>query len=151
MTTFTTRETIRDRLKALYDATNDFEAVYSGIPKWSDMAGQSPVLTVISDGTQTTFQGLNKNPREHFFVLTTWVLYSIESDSWTYAQAEDLLDTLEASVLQVIRDNAAGSTVGDLIEPTAGASQIDRIVIEQNYRYITESRRIRVYLATGVV
>lgn len=150
-TTFTTRKTIRDRLKALFDADGSWDTVYSGMPPIDDIAGQSVICTIVSDGTQTTFESLNHNRRNHQFIVTNWVLYQVTSDSWTYDKAEDKIDELELKTAQLIRNNAAGSTVADLLQFSPAYSQVRRITVNQNYSYAVESYTVIATLATGAL
>lgn len=150
MTTFTTRKTIRDDIAGLFTATGSWSNVYSGMPAYSAIAGDSPVMTIITDGTGTTFNSLNHNPRVHNFLVTNWILYTRTDDSWSYTDAEDKLDALELVVAQTIRDNAAGSGVADLLQFSGTASVIDRIVI-QNTRYLRETFTVVATLATGAL
>lgn len=151
MTTFTSRKTIRDDIAGLITTNGSWQNVYSGMPNFSDdIAGRSPLCTVLSSSTATEFAGENVNPRTHSFLVTNWVVYSVDRDSWTYNDAEDLLDTLEFTLAQVIRDNAAGSGVADSLEFDGLPSTIDRTEI-QNVRYIRETFTVIARLATGAL
>lgn len=153
MTTFVSRENIRDRLKTLYDAVDSWNSVYSGMPKWTDVAGESPILTIISDGSLPEFKGQNTNQLTHFYLLTNWVLYRYDdgTDTYTYDEAEDRLDALYTDLLQTIRDNAAGSTVASLIEPLAQKSEIRYVPVNNSHTYAVESMPVKVYLPTGTL
>ena len=151
MTTFQSRKAIRDYIAGLVVTDDSWSNAYSGMPDFSVIAGQSPICTVLSDGTSTEFAGMFNNPREHRFIVTTWVLYRRNADGWTYDEAEDKLDELEATFAQIIRDNASGGAVCDLLQFDSASSQIDRMRTETGDIYITESRVVIATLNNGAV
>lgn len=98
------RETVRDALETLLEAAlvgsgKPVQATYNHRP--ADFGGQSPVVTVSSDGSRRrrmTFQG----GKATFFVrVDLFVLYS-DLATWTPANTEDALDLIEAAVAGVL-------------------------------------------------
>ena len=150
MTTFTSRKLVRDKIASLF-AANSIWTVYSGFPGFSELAGQSPLCTVVSGGTSSQFEGKNKNPRIHRFTVTNWVLYSQTVDGWTYAMAEDLLDELEVIGAQIIRDNTQVAGFFDYLRFEPGFSDISRVPLDNGDQYVIESRVVVATLSSGAV
>lgn len=98
----TSRETVRDALKALLEA----QLVGVGLPvktvtssKNKSLDGQTPLVAVLSGGTERerlTFEG---DKPTFYLEVQVWVLQ--EGDGWTNAQAEDALDEIEALIANV--------------------------------------------------
>jgi hypothetical protein len=143
MTTFSSRELVRDELVVLFVANGSWQEVYGYFPSVSEMEGKTPILIIRSRGTEQDMAGLDTNPAVYRFLLSSWVLAYSESDSWTSANAEDKLDELDKTVRQIIRDNAGSLTNGDVIRFEAGQSQVDDMIIE-GLPYIVETRAILV-------
>ncbi|MEO0595069.1 MAG: hypothetical protein AAF126_03065 [Chloroflexota bacterium] len=154
MTTFTSRKPVRDKLAQLHRDSGAWSNVYSGMPNFKKIAGDSPICFVLSGGTDTKFENANTNPREHDFVITTMVLYAVRTtieDGWTYIDAEDLLDSLEQKSAQIIRDNADGAGVASLFR-FEGASEIRRgEIINRNFNYTVEMRTVTARLNRGAL
>lgn len=154
VTTFTSRKLIRDAIKTLFDADGSWQAVYSGMPNYKVWSGNSPVCTILSNGTSTAFEGQDTNPRQHDFTITNWVLYRVLDNngavSWESDDAEDLLDALEMKSAQIIRNNAAGASVADRLQFADGKSQVNRAQVEGNV-YITETRIVTATLNRGAI
>lgn len=150
MTTFQSRELVRDELAALFVANGSWQAAYGYFPSVDAIKGKTPILIIRSRGTSQDMAGLNTNPATYRFLLSSWVLAYSAVDSWTSSNAEDLLDTLDMKLRQVIRDNAGSLTNGDLIRFEQGTSQVDDVMIE-NLPYIVETRAILVDLIKGSV
>ena len=152
MTTFQTRELIRDDLVTLFTANGSWQSVYGYFPGTNEMKGKTPVLVIRSRGTSQDMAGAVTNPTAYRFVLSSFVLaYSENSaDNWTSDDAEDKLDELDKVLRQVIRDNAGGGSYADRFEFEPGYSQVDDIIIE-GLPYIVESRGIIARLVRGAV
>jgi len=148
MTTFQSREAVRDELVALFVADGSWEAVYGYYPGHSVISGKTPVLTILSAGTQQQMTGQHTNPSSYRFIISSFMLQS-DGASWTPANAEDSLDTLDMKVRQIVRDNA-GLTNGDIIRFGNGYSQVDYRILE-SLPYQIESRDIFVDLNKGSV
>lgn len=151
MTTFTSRKVVRDAIAGLFVANDSWSFVYSGMPEYSKLAGQSPLCTVISTGTNTEMQGKDKSPRKYRITITNWVLYSLTDDGWTYAMAEDLLDELEMVGAQIIRDNTQLAGVFDLLDFEPGFTDIRRVPIDNSNQYAVESRVVVATLSSGAL
>jgi hypothetical protein len=113
------RETVRDALSDLLHTT----LVGSGKPAQNqygypiaDFAGQSPIVVVSSAGASRDQQTLSTRRKSFFFFnIIVFVLYADPASSWTEADAEDALDTIEAAIDQTIAANLTnGTTWADL-------------------------------------
>lgn len=104
MTTLTSRKTVRAQLKSvlktgietIFDIDGWTLAAYESEPK--DFGGQSPVLTVNSDGTMTVFVDY---ARELHRFWVGWYWKRDDPDT-----AEDMLDDLSQAVRQTLIDHA---------------------------------------------
>lgn len=107
MTTFVTRETTRDALTALFTATNKWQKVFGYIPTEDNINGQSPILIIISDGTNQEMSMLETNKSIYYFSCSTWVRMSDTELGGTFghANAEDTLDSLDKEFRQTIRNS----------------------------------------------
>jgi hypothetical protein len=148
MTTFQSRELVRDELVALFVSDGSWQDVYGYYPAVSEIKGRSPVLIVRSAGTQQSMAGLHTNPASYSFLLTTWVLAYSEDGNWTSADAEDKLDDLDRVLRQVIRDNAMGGTYATQYRFDGGFSNRDDLILE-GVPYIVETRTIFADLPRG--
>lgn len=148
MTTFQTRELVRDELVTLFTANGSWQAVYGYAPSVDEIAGQSPILVIRSRGTQTTMAGVLTNPTQYRFSLTNMVI--ADKVAQTSASAEDQLDTLDRVMRQVIRDNAGGGTYADNFLFEGGFSEVQDMIIG-GQAYIVERRFIIASLANGAV
>lgn len=112
MTTYTSRETVRDALVTLFTADGTWQSVLGYEPKTLD--GLSPVLTIISAGTDYDELSGGVNPTEFRFRARSYILVEDQNapSSWGPAQAEDKLDELEKIAREIIRDNAPTGSYG---------------------------------------
>lgn len=141
----TSRETLRDALAALLEAG----LVGTGLPvktvagsKQTTLTGNSPLVCVLPRGstrTPMTFQG---NRLAADLLVTVFVLQS-ETD-WTYAQAINALDDIEARIAQIYEDNRNGDD-WEVLE-YAAATKIVEVAIE-GIPYYMETIPTRVSLA----
>lgn len=154
MTTFTSRETIRDAVYTLFSgyAPATFKAVYNNWPDVGQAKGQSPILMITSSGTGQGMANLNTNPTEFRLMLTVLVKTHDDSDSsFTRATAMDKIDTLDALVRQVIRDAISGLNPNwDNIAFEGGLTTVENIIFE-GLPYMVEAHPIRVYLRNGAI
>jgi len=150
MTTFQSREAVRDELGTLFTADGSWQEVYNHFPSVDEIKGKTPVLIIRSRGTQQDMANLNTNPATYRLLLSSWVLAYSSSDGWTSANAEDKLDELDKVLRQVIRDNAGGGSNADLYRFEPGMSQVDDVIIE-GIPYIVETRAILVDLVNGAI
>lgn len=152
MTTFTSRETIRDAIHALFSgyAPATFKAVYKNWPNVGEAKAQSPVLMITSSGTGREMKGLNTNPTKFRILITVLVKSSDPSDaSFTRATAMDKIDTLDALVAQTIRDNA-GNGNWSAINFEEGLTTVENIIFE-GLPYMVETHPVLVYLPRGAI
>lgn len=126
------RETARDKLATLATAAlvpGTLTAVIGYQP--TNLNGQSPVLAVVSGGSARTRQHLGSNAHHLwvFFSLATYVLYAETSDgTWTRALAEDQLDSIEASIADLVIANKSVLGYWDELE-YAAQSIVDQAVV----------------------
>lgn len=150
MTTFQTREAVRDELVSLFQTNGSWQVVYGHFPSVAETEGKTPILVIRSRGTSQVFAGEHTNPAQYRFLISSFVLAYSEDDSWTSANAEDKLDELDKVVRQVIRDNAGGGTYADNFLFEEGFSDVSDIVIE-GLPYIVETRVLVATLSRGAV
>lgn len=117
------RETVRDALVTLLASglTGIAQQVVGN--RISDPQGQTPVVAVLSSGSERprlTFQGTGAV----FHLLIQSLVLAEDATGYTEADAEDKLDLLEASIAQVINDNAR-TTTWDYIELTGRTDVAD--------------------------
>lgn len=150
MTTFTSREAVRDALAALFVANGSWQAVYNYFPSAKVISQLSPVLIIRSRGTAQRFAMLETNPASYQFVITSYVVAGSETDATiTSAIAEDELDTLDAAIRQIIRDNTQAATYNNLYFDE-GFSEVSDVLIV-NIPYIMESYTVIADLARGAI
>lgn len=150
VTTFTSRELVRDELKALFVANASWAQVFSNGAALRDFLGQSPLLMIRSRGTSQVFATLDTNPATYRFLISSWVLAYRASDNWDNTEAEDKLDELDKTVRQIIRNNAGSMTYANVLSFEEGPSQVDDIIIE-GLGYIVETRAVLAYLPRGAI
>lgn len=104
------RETMRDALAALLNTAltvsgNSVETVYGY--KVSDFDKASPVVVVVSDGSDRDLQSMGtlKFDTTFHFVLFVFVADSSAGDSWTDQNVDDRLDLIEKDIADVVADN----------------------------------------------
>lgn len=142
----TSREVCRDALVALLEPA----LVGAGLPcktvsgsKQTSLEGITPLVTVLSAGTNRvpfTYEG----NRPYFdYSIVVWVLQAVEG-SWTLAQAEDALDTIEAIIAGVLEANlrTAQWTEIDYSDPSRVAD-----VAVAGVPYYVEAISVRAMLA----
>lgn len=102
----TSRETARDALVTLLTAA----LIGEGLPvqtvsgsKVTSLEGINPLVAVLSRGSARTPLTTTGDQARFLFTLQSWVLQS--SGDWTYANAEDALDSIEALIAGVCEDN----------------------------------------------
>jgi len=112
----TSREAVRDSLRTLLETS----LVGAGLPvktvmgsKASSLEGITPLITVLSDGTERKRMTFGDDRPLFYLILTTYVQQ--EEGAWTNAMAIDALDCIEASIAQVFEDNRCG-TAWDALE-----------------------------------
>lgn len=150
VTTFTSRELVRDELAALFVANGSWQNVYHQGASLNSFSGKSPILIIRSRGTAQEFANLENNPTSYRFLLSSWVLAYRASDSWDNTEAEDKLDELDKVVRQVIRNNAGSMTTANILYFEEGMSQVDDVIIE-GLGYIVETRAVIAHLSRGAI
>lgn len=156
MTTFTTRELVRDALVSLFTANatgaGQFQAIYGYFPSVNEILQASPLLIIRARGTAQEFKVQETNPTSYRILFTTMVLAydGNASPVWTSALAEDKLDDLDRLVRQVVRDNASNAN-WSVITPEDGFSTVDDVIIGKGSPYLIESRAFIVRLPKGTV
>jgi hypothetical protein len=148
LTTFTSRELVRDEIASFFVTDGSFQEVYQYFPSVAEIKGKTPVLIIRSRGTEQDFSGLNTNPTSYRFLLTTFILAFSDDDSWSSSDAEDSLDDLDKVIRQVIRDNAGGGTYADNYRFEGGFSDVNDIMVE-GLPYIVETRAVVADLPKG--
>jgi hypothetical protein len=140
VTTFQSRELVRDELVALFVANASWNNVYGYFPAASEMVGKTPILLILSDGTRQQSSGVWSNPTSYQFLCISFVLADSDSDNWTVALASDKVDDLDRVFRQVIRNNGA-LTNADVLRFGDGFS-VRRDVSIGGKPYISEERTI---------
>lgn len=111
-TTFTNRKTVRNALTALFTAYNTatptWAEIYKHLVPVKDFAGRSPILRILSDGSQTRFNNEFTNPTQFRFEISSFVLVYRASDNWSSPDTADKIDDLNTLIRQIIRNNAGG-------------------------------------------
>lgn len=150
MTTFQSRELVRDELQTLFNANGSWQAVYNYTPGYSVIAGLSPVLTIVSAGTSQQFANLHTNPTSYRFEIVNYVVSSSESDATvTTTAAEDKLDALDKTIRQVVRDNTNLTNANNL-RFDENYSTVERGAIG-NKPYIRETYILYADLSRGAI
>lgn len=140
----TSRETVRDALVALLAAA----LVGDGLPvktcsgsKQTALAGVTPLVVVLSRGTERAAVSFGDYQASFFFYVQVWVLQS--GTGWTHAQAEDALDSIEALIAGVVEDN--DGTAGWTSLEYLGPSEVVEAAVEGTPYYMeTISLRVEV-------
>jgi len=143
------RETARDALAtllstALVGVGKPAQAFY-GYPV-ADFQAQSPVVVLSSAGSERDQEAISTRRKSFLsFNIITFVLYQDTASSWTEDDAEDALDTIEATIDQVISANLTNGTtwadIGYNGRTTAGNTSIGG----DPYRYEIIPIRITVF------
>lgn len=134
MTTFVTRETVRDSLVTLFTATAKWDIVYGHQPKTFDK--RASALTIRSGGTRWEMAGLNTNPTAYRLILKSYLLVDDDTGNWDASETEDRLDEIDRLVRQTIRDNVASVSGADYLLPDDGASDTGYAIISGDlYRF----------------
>lgn len=97
------RKEVRQHLaQELQDWLGDLvQAVYDH--KVGDLAGQSPVVVVLSLGSERERETYRGWLARFYFSVQVWVLYA--SGGWTEADAEDRLDEIEMAIAEYVNLN----------------------------------------------
>lgn len=150
MTTFQSREVVRDELVTLFAASSIWASVFGYAPSAETRAGLTPFLVIRSRGTAQRFAGQNNNPASYRFSFQSWVYAEYDADdSYTSAIAEDMLDTCDRELRQVVRTNAA-LTNADNLRFETGFSEV-RDLTTIGIPYMVETRFVLADLASGAV
>ncbi len=112
MTTYTSRETVRDALQVIFDADATWQDVFGYEPK--TLGGHTPVMTITSAGTDYEELSAGVNPTDFRFRLRSYVLVEDQNDpdAWGPDEAEDKLDEIDKLTREVIRDNTPTGSYG---------------------------------------
>ena len=149
VTSFTSRELVRDELVALFTSNNSWQEVYGYFPSVNEVANKTPFLVITSSGTIQSFGGMETNKVSYRFTLSSWVLAYSASDNWTSANAEDKLDDLDKVLRQVIRNNMGSLTYANLLR-FDGGSEVRRVEFE-NMPYLLEARTLIADVIRGAI
>lgn len=101
------RETVRDALAALLEArlVIDLGIVELVVNhKVSDLGANSPVVAVLSAGSDRTRMTGAGSQTAFYLDVQVWTLYS-DGDTWTVAEAEDRADLVERRIAEVVEAN----------------------------------------------
>jgi hypothetical protein len=151
MTTFTSRKVIREAVAALFTgyAPATFKAVYDNWPNVGQAKGQSPILIITSSGTGQEMAGRDTNPRSFRILITVLVKVDVTNSEFSRAASMDKIDTLDALVAQVIRDNA-GNANWDNVQFGDGMTEVDSIIFE-GLPYMAEVHPFIFHLNRGAI
>ncbi len=116
------RETVRDALTALLSSAltgtgNPVQSVYGyHISEFGADGFESPVVLVLSNGSQRERRGLGSQVYRTFFQLSVLVFVSdaIAAESWTDANVEDRLDLIEKEIADVLAENRSTASWQDI-------------------------------------
>lgn len=146
-TTFDTRQTARDGLVALFVADDSWAKVFGYYPTATEINREWPLLIINAAGTLQTMPALDMNPSVFTFTATSLVPTE-DNVAWETDNASNLTDTLDQTLRQIIRDNAAGAGFATLLSFVETPSNV--VVTElHGINYITEIRLIEAKLSTG--
>jgi len=146
MTTFITRETVRDAFVTLFTTSAKWQLVFGYMPSESEVAGQSPFLVIRSGGTLQSMNTYNANPTTYRITFRNFVLCE---DEQTEAQAEDKLDELDTTFRQIIRDNCGSIAGANYIRFEDAPSTTGYAFVGKWYR--TEDWTVLAHYVTGGV
>jgi hypothetical protein len=79
-----------------------------------DFGGQSPVVTVTSEGSSYDPLAFHNSVPTHWLNIHTFILYS-SGEEWTEADCEDALDDVELALNELIQDNNKATDVWNTI------------------------------------
>lgn len=123
------REATRDALATLFTTNlvgvgKPCQAVYSH--KKGDFEGESPVLLILSTGSDRVQFGVGslKYRTVFKFQLQLWVADADPESSWTEANVEDTVDTIEKEIGDTIADNRTNAS-WDYLEHTGESTIIE--------------------------
>lgn len=151
MTTFASREAVRDELVTLFSAISGYKAVYGYFPGATVFSEKSPILIVRARGTRQQMKMLETNPRSYRIALTTAVLAYDANQSYDTSEAEDALDDLDRALCQKIRDSVtAGYTNMSTLEFADEYSDVQDVIIA-GLPFILETRFVLAHLPGGAI
>lgn len=141
MTTFVSREATRDAIAALftpYKGTGQLlKEVYNNWPQVGTMNGLSPVLVIISNGSELDMEAFHTNNVSHTMQIISMVQSASPTDTTvTRAKAMDKIDDLQRLIFQVIR-GATQNAAWDNIYFT-GTSAVENVLVGVGSVYMTE-------------
>lgn len=121
-----TRETVRKALAGLLEAALvgtglPVESVYDRhVSEFGASGFESPVVLVLSGGSQRERRGLGSQVYRSFFRLDVLVFVSdaISAESWTDADVEDRLDLIEKQIADVLAENRSTTNWQDIKHET---------------------------------
>ncbi len=142
--TLMSRKTFRHALADLIESRlagpgGILQAVYAYGAR--DFGGQSPVVTITSDGSlrKMTFESGEVMPgpfTKAYLDVHIFVAYSVRDDGYTEADSEDALDDVEAAIMSLVHEFSKGGV--DMpwfaIRP-AGRSKTSIVQLGDLYRY----------------
>jgi hypothetical protein len=142
------RETARDALATLLEAA----LVGSGKPceafygyQVADFGGRSPIAMLVSDGSERDQQTMSTRRVSVFhFLIVSFTLY--KGASWTEAQSQDAMDSIEQIVDETLAANLVnGTTWSDIGYDGKTSTGIVQILGGDSYRYESIPIRVVVY------
>lgn len=122
------RQTVREHLATLLQTSLDSaQQVYDYLP--NDFGGQTPVVCVTSMGSERAQIGFGEDYNTAFRLgIIVYVAYAERGTSYGEDDAEDVLDTLEKEIADVLMDYRQVSGKWDSLTHE-GATNIDYIEI----------------------
>lgn len=153
-TTFTNRKTVRTGLTGLFTAYNTatplWAQIYSYVVPVKSFLGKSPILTILSDASETEMKNSETNPTDFTFAITSFVLVYRASDNWSSPDAADKIDDIDTVIRQIIRNNAGGISGACNSLRFSGGSQTS-YESKEGFLYQVETRNVIARLASGVI
>jgi hypothetical protein len=133
------RETPRDALATLLNTAlvgvgKPCQAFYGY--QVTDFGGQSPVAMLVSAGSDRDQQTMSTRRKSFFsFQVVSFVLYADPGSSWTEANSQDTLDTIEQVVDETVAANLVTSDWDDIGYDGRSQTGIVQILGGDTYRY----------------
>lgn len=135
MPTLITRKTARQHMATLLGTITTFVAVYDHEPK--NPGGRSPIATIHSDGTRTTFPDFAR--QWHRLIITLWWKRT-DGDA-----TEDYIDDLANEVRQKLIDNTQIASKWADLEFDEEFSEMDYVLLDGTM-YRRERIRVSAYI-----
>ncbi len=147
VTQFDSREASRDGLVALFVAEGSWQKVFPYQPTAKEIDNQWPLMIINSVSTLQDMPSESLNPTTFTFIVTSFVATQ-DNVAWETPDAADLVDELDQTTRQIVRDNTTAGTFADGINFVATPSNVSIIELH-HVNYLAEMRLIEVHLYSG--